>query len=87
MWSFFNRKLQMIKIEKEDFKTILTLEDARQKVFSIEQQITEVITLLRSTPYAKDCSDVNQLRVINFYLRATRKELDNVIETIINCNK
>lgn len=77
----------MIKIEKEDFKTILTLEDARQKVFSIEQQITEVITLLRSTPYAKDCSDVNQLRVINFYLRATRKELDNVIETIINCNK
>lgn len=87
MWSFFNRKLQMIKIEKEDFKTILTLEDARQKVFSIEQQITEVITLLRSTPYAKDCSDVNQLRVINIYLRETRRDIGEVIVKIIGRNK
>jgi len=83
---FFNRKRQMIKIKKEDFKTILTLEDARQKVFSIEQQITEVITLLRSTPYANDCSDIDQLRAINFYLRETRRETGEVIMKIISRN-
>ena len=77
----------MIKIKKEDFKTILTLEDARQKVFSIEQQVTEVITLLTSTPYAKDCSDIDQLRAINFYLRETRSEIGEVIVKIIGRNE
>ena len=45
----------MIKIEKEDFKKILALADGKEKMFSIEQQITEVITLLTSTRiYSKD---------------------------------
>ncbi|MBS6957638.1 MAG: hypothetical protein KH225_04020 [Proteobacteria bacterium] len=77
----------MIKISKEDFKTILALEDARQKVFSIEQQLTEVVTLLRSTPYEKDCSDVDQLRVINFYLRDTRRRIGKVTEKITLLNQ
>ncbi|EGG55750.1 conserved domain protein [Parasutterella excrementihominis YIT 11859] len=78
----------MIKIKKEDFEKILALQGAKEKIYTVEEQITEVITRLRSTGfYANDCSDVDQLRAINFYLRATRKELDNVIETIINCNK
>lgn len=78
----------MIKIKKEDFEKILALQGAKEKIYTVEQQITEVITRLRSTGfYANDCSDVDQFRAINFYLKATRKELDNVIETIINCNK
>ncbi len=78
----------MIKIEKEDFKQILALADGKEKMFSIEQQITEVITLLTSTRiYSKDCTDVQELRRINFYLRSTRNELNAVIEKIINRNK
>lgn len=78
----------MIKIEKEDFKTILTLEDARQKVFSIEQQITEVITCLTSTKlYAKDSTYAHQLRNINFYLRGMRQDVEEVIDHIISRNK
>ena len=86
MWSF-NRKRQMIKIEKEDFKEILALSDGKEKIFSIEEQIREVITRLTSTRiYAKDCTDVQELRRIIFYLRATRSELNAVIEKIISRN-
>lgn len=78
----------MIKIEKEDFKEILALADGKEKMFSIEQQITEVITRLTSTRiYSKDCTDVQELRRIIFYLRATRNELNAVIEKIISRNK
>lgn len=78
----------MIKIEKEDFKTILALEVGKEKIFSIEQQIIEVITLLTSTRiYAKDCKDILELRQMIFSLRSKRKEIDEVIEVIINRNK
>ena len=78
----------MIKIEKEDFKKILALADGKEKMFSIEQQITEVIPLLPSTRiYSKACPAVQELRRIIFYLRATRNELNAVIEKIISRNK
>ena len=75
----------MIKIKKEDFEKILALQGAKEKIYTVEEQITEVITRLRSTGfYANDCPDVDQLRAINFFLRATRNELNAVIEKIIS---
>ena len=45
----------MIKIKKEDFEKILALQGAKEKIYTVEQQITEVITRLRSTGfYAND---------------------------------
>ena len=83
MWSFL-----LGNANDKDFEKILALQGAKEKIYTVEEQITEVITRLRSTGfYANDCSDVDQLRAINIYLRTTRKELDKVIKTIINFNK
>lgn len=41
----------MIKIKKEDFEKILALQGAKEKIYTVEEQITEVITRLRSTGF------------------------------------
>lgn len=43
----------MIKIKKEDFEKILALQGAKEKIYTVEEQITEVITRLRSTGFTQ----------------------------------
>lgn len=77
----------MIKIKDDDFSEIIGLSDAKRIAFVIEEQIREMISLLNiAQKYMNNKTDVEQLRVIIFFLRSKRNEIDRVIMKIISLN-